>query len=704
MRVRTTLRTKLMVMLVAACALVLGVACVAFVIYDRETSGQTKARTMGVLADAIAGSVAGAVAFGDAQAAKFVLEKLAAEETALAAAVYDQAGVRVAGWERGPGDALPERAAGAGPLGRVGARLVIERPVTSDGAAVGTMRLVVSTSDLDERTRQFLFIAALIFAACTLLATLASLRLHRVITSPVTELASTAAKVQETKNYSLRATSMTTDELGLLTHAFNDMLQSVEQRDAELEGHRKNLSRLVDERTAELRARTTEMRLVFDTVDQGFVTIDRAGRMAQERSARFDEWFGAPGPEATFQTHLEAKAPGFAATFQLGWEQVLDGFMPLEVTLAQMPSKLVVEGRVLQLAYTPMLEGEGLTGALVSVTDVTRVVQAEARQAAERELVAAVSRLVADRASFVDFLDETERLVRTLDDADPTHLQRGLHTIKGNSSLFGVESLAAVCHALEDELETGERPPDLELRVRRTWTSFKDRLKPFLGNDEAKVTVSRAEVVSLAHRLDQGLDPHGGARALERWLLEPVGPRLALLAQRGEVLAHRLGKAHVQFKVADGDVRGEREPMSRLVAVLVHLVRNALDHGIESSEERVATGKPAEATLTFSARSERGTMVLEFTDDGRGIDFEKVAKKAGLSAPTKEQLIEVLFSDGFSTRDAATETSGRGVGLSAVAEVVRALGGRIELDSVKAKGTTFRLVLPEASAAPARAA
>ncbi|MFZ5446110.1 MAG: ATP-binding protein, partial [Myxococcota bacterium] len=547
----------------------------------------------------------------------------------------------------------------------------------------------------------FIVIAAIIFAACTLLATLASLRLHRIITTPVKDLAHVAARVQETRDYSLRATSRTNDELGLLTHAFNEMLHSVEVRDAELEQHRTNLSRMVDERTAELKRRTEEMRLVFDTVDQGFVTIDRAGRMANERSARFDAWFDPPAPEATLGAHLSRRVPGFDAMLQLSWDQVLEGLFPLDVAIDQLPKRLSFGERVFSIQYTPMMKGAEVDGALVAVTDITQEVEADRHQAAQRELVAAISRLVADRSSFIDFLEETERLVGSLSQPDAQAVARALHTIKGTASIFGVESVAKVCHELEDQLEQGERP-EIEQRVRAAWSAFLERVRPFVGDDEDRVHLSRREL----HRLADELEPFAPAAAstLRHWTLEAVEPRLKLLAQRGEVLAQRLGKAHVRFEVQDHGVRLHREPSAKLWGALVHLVRNALDHGVEEIAERVQAGKREAAVLSFTARSEAGTTVLEFSDDGRGIDWERVARKAGLQNPTRQQLVEVLFSDGFSTRDAASETSGRGVGLSAVADVVRELGGQLELDSTPGRGTTFRLTLPEPRAPLKRAA
>jgi two-component system chemotaxis sensor kinase CheA len=141
--------------------------------------------------------------------------------------------------------------------------------------------------------------------------------------------------------------------------------------------------------------------------------------------------------------------------------------------------------------------------------------------------------------------------------------------------------------------------------------------------------------------------------------------------------------------------------VDRLLEPLLHLVRNALSHGIEPADRRVALGKPAEGTLTLRAAASGDRIHIVVEDDGAGIDMERVATRArarGLLASdevlTGERLLDVLCAPGFSTRDAADRTSGRGVGMDVVRSAVRALSGELTVKSVAGRGTTFMIELP----------
>lgn len=138
-----------------------------------------------------------------------------------------------------------------------------------------------------------------------------------------------------------------------------------------------------------------------------------------------------------------------------------------------------------------------------------------------------------------------------------------------------------------------------------------------------------------------------------------------------------------------------------LVDPLTHLVRNGLDHGLETSEERLAAGKPSQGTLALRASSRGGNIFIEIQDDGRGLDRARILAKAqerGLVAPDAklgdDEIYALLFEPGFSTAAQVSDLSGRGVGLDVVRQNIRALGGRVEVETLLGMGTTFRLVLP----------
>jgi two-component system chemotaxis sensor kinase CheA len=141
--------------------------------------------------------------------------------------------------------------------------------------------------------------------------------------------------------------------------------------------------------------------------------------------------------------------------------------------------------------------------------------------------------------------------------------------------------------------------------------------------------------------------------------------------------------------------------VDRMLEPLLHLVRNAVSHGVEPPAERAARGKPADGRLTLRATAAGDRILVEVEDDGAGIDAGRVAVRArarGLLAPdeplTPDRLLDVLCAPGFSTRDEADMTSGRGVGMDVVRSAVRALAGELSLETVPGRGTRFLIELP----------
>ncbi|VVM56520.1 Sensor histidine kinase RcsC [Pseudomonas fluorescens] len=167
-------------------------------------------------------------------------------------------------------------------------------------------------------------------------------------------------------------------------------------------------------------------------------------------------------------------------------------------------------------------------------------------------------------------------------------------------------------------------------------------------------------------------------------------------------LGRSLGK-QVRLEITGEKTQVDRDVLEKLEAPLTHLLRNAVDHGIESPEQRLLAGKPEEGLIRLRASHQAGLLVLELSDDGNGVDLEKVrcsVIERQLSPPdtaaqlSEEELLTFLFLPGFSLRDRVTEVSGRGVGLDAVQHMVRQLRGAVVLEQTAGEGSHFHLEVP----------
>lgn len=176
---------------------------------------------------------------------------------------------------------------------------------------------------------------------------------------------------------------------------------------------------------------------------------------------------------------------------------------------------------------------------------------------------------------------------------------------------------------------------------------------------------------------------------------------LAHTAAHGKDLAQKLGK-EVEFAISNDKIELSNERLKLIFDILLHLVRNAIDHAIEKPEERRAKGKDALGKIEISLKTNENSFELSVNDDGKGIDLEKIKAKAieknlfaAAKILTETEMIDLIFLPEFSTRETMSEISGRGVGLDAVKNLIENAGGKISVESLKDAGTTFKIFLPE---------
>jgi len=448
--------------------------------------------------------------------------------------------------------------------------------------------------------------------------------------------------------------------------------------------------------------RNGELQLVLDSVDQGLLSIDRDTRVGVERSAAVDTLLGPITPGDRFPDVLRAHDSTLAEWWELAWEGLLDGFMPIELVLTQFPSRLTVGDQHLSLSYKPITQGasEDWSRMMIIVSDISQEVERERAEAAQRETMAIFVRLMRDREGVEQFLSESASLVAAICNEsarDEAVQKRRIHTLKGNSALYGLDTISRCCHDLETRLEDRGGLPDASDRteLRGVWDQLQAQLAPLLGTEESDhLTVEHGDYTSLVDALRSGVPRADVLDTLVSWTQTPTHRILGRVQDQAAGLAERLGKAPVEIAVESNGIRIPEETWAPFWSAFVHAVRNSIDHGLEAPEERASKG-PGRLSLRTETRGD--CFVISIGDDGRGIDWDKIRAKAqgaGLPAESRDDLIAALFSDGVSSRDAVSETSGRGVGMSALRDATRSLGGHITVESQRGHGTTFSFVFP----------
>jgi len=479
----------------------------------------------------------------------------------------------------------------------------------------------------------------------------------------------------------------------------------------EVRAANENLEERVVERTKQLERRNSDMRLVLDNVTTALLTIDSKGHLAPERSAKVDQWFAPYQGTPRFADYIAETDPKFAEHFAMAHESFIDDFLPRELCLHQMPRRLQRNGRVYQCSYHPIAQAcvstvsEDGAGLLLMIADITEEVRLAQEEAEQSELLAVFQGLARDRSGFLSSFEEANHLVQEIlkGQSDSVLQKRYLHTLKGNSGLMGAKVVASLCHQAEDALALdGVGLTDILARLGQRWAAITQTLEMVLGNRQAEVVEVPISVLEqLCRSIDEGMglvDLQGHLRMLS---FEPVERPLARLGQYAKALAERMGKPGVVVRIESDGGRVDRHQLGALWATLVHIVRNAVDHGIESPDERTQQNKPAHGLIHLQASSTPEAIEIDIEDDGRGIDWTRVAQvaaKAGLPHGTEKDLMAALFRDGITTRQTVTETSGRGVGLSSVLEALNKLGGSITVTTKPGQGTRWRIRVPLANA------
>ncbi len=484
------------------------------------------------------------------------------------------------------------------------------------------------------------------------------------------------------------------------------------------------LEKIVEARTATINEQQQHMKLILDNVGEGLISINLDGKVSGKGSKALMTWFDAPKENQLLSEWIGKADSKFAEWFDLALESVTDGMLPQEVAIAQLPSTISQEGKTYTVSYslikqntTPLSEGSEdkreFTRApapaleekmLVVIRDVTEALEQEAQGRRQAELLKLFQHINRDKPAFLEFLSEAEELIMTLMEGkygDMDHLKRLVHTLKGNSAIFGMGIFSGICHKLETKIDDeGLEPSTSEIEgLHKAWTEVRKDLRELLGEQsQTGIQIEDSDYHAILKAVVDGEDHTTVRCMIESWQLEPASRRLLMVQKQLQGLAERMGKDNVNIVMEANDLRMDSEHFAPFWSAFIHVLRNTIDHGIEDEVSRGESGKPSAATIVVRTHTQDDKFIISVEDDGPGVSWERLREKAmanGISLDQVKDNSELMFISGLSSKTEVTELSGRGVGMAAVAEACEALDGTISVDSESGKGTSIRFSFPK---------
>lgn len=494
------------------------------------------------------------------------------------------------------------------------------------------------------------------------------------------------------------------------------MIKELEIANAKLDEYNRNLEGIVAERTKELRSANNFITAMINSLDQGLFVFDKTKKCLDIFTKACEDMFDKTPKDQEVANLLSLDDKEVEAFDK--WSNVLfSNMMPFEAAKALGPKNVVKseygheDFQFINLEYYPMKnEDEQLENVVVVATDKTAEVEAEEKFKEKDAYVSMILNIIKNKKAFYDFLDEMEEMLISLSDFSrhedlENTAMIAFHSMNGGFANYSISHLVRVARSIETDIKAFEGSRDeLEELLTKQIQYFRDErdkviqeIETQLADSKNKFEIDKSDLSELKARLEAKEDPIELYK--EYFEREKIGDIFSPYGDLINSIGEKLGKPMTPLFIKGSKIRVDTGKIKEFISSLVHLFRNCMDHGIEMPDKRAEAGKPDAGSITIMADVKDNHLNLIIKDDGAGINVVKIREILSEKGIDHENLSDkeammYIFKPDFSTAEALTELSGRGVGMSAVYQAVKNLGGSLDLESEQGKGSKFIFDLP----------
>lgn len=478
----------------------------------------------------------------------------------------------------------------------------------------------------------------------------------------------------------------------------------------------------------DLQTLNSSINAMLESLGQGLLFFDSKGICSSTHSTACLEVLGS-NPSQRYLPDVLKLSQDASKTFS-SWLQIVfagQSAMGFDDLKGLLPRELVNEkGLIIELDYKPMYDANNaLFGVLLIATDVTYKKKVEEQIAQTQQEAKKIKQVAQNRNGFFAFITDFSNFIDDLRDKlserqdDRQCIEntlRALHTFKGIAASFDLNKFSEAIHQIENDVKNKAEACDYKRMVidLEALTALLDEPKEigqtlfgadFLSRAQVK-NIEVSQIQELAKMVSEEVRDEGAKKTLHKainaFLQMSIQEMFYPFVREISRLAEQQGKPIPDFDFAGENLQVIPDYYEEFFGVLIHVARNIVDHGLEVAKQRENMGKPPQGTVGIDIGKEGKMLTIVISDDGAGIDVEKLRKKLPpeQANASDEEVMQHIFAAGVSSRETASLTSGRGIGLNALYEVVHEMEGevRVTSDFVNHAGTTFWIKIPYKSA------